>query len=102
MIDSEHPGASAVIGVFKVAALVVLVGGVIAAAVIGFTGSSGAATTTTLTTSTTSGARIGLAVGVGLGSVLYASVLAFFAYVLEYLIEIRDNTDQPRVEAQRS
>ena len=80
MVDNEHPGAVAVILIFKFAAILSLIGAVVIA----------------VNNSLPSSARIGLA----FGGVLGAATLAFFAYVLEYLAEIRDNTDQiPELDA---
>lgn len=74
MNDSEHPGAQFVILVFKAAAIVSIIGSVVIA----------------FDDSIVESAKIALA----FGAIVGAAMFAFFAYVLEYLAEIRDNTDQ--------
>lgn len=84
--DWHHPSygwAAVVSGVFKVTAWLVLIGGIISAIT----------TAVHLHQSSTSGDVVfSTVVGIAVGSIIAATAIAFFAYVLDLLIGIESNT----------
>lgn len=73
--SDDYFGATVAVVVFKVAALLAVLGALVTAA--------------DRSLSISVAARIGLA----FGAIVGAATFAFFAYVLQYLRDIRDNTD---------
>jgi hypothetical protein len=87
LLESDFPGARAVAAVFKVAALIVLIAGAISAwqtAVHLHDNGMGAA------------GIIAVTVGIAAGTILAASTLAFFGYVLQLLVALQYDSSYPR------
>ena len=82
--DPAHRGATAVAAVFQTVAAVVLGLGIVGAVWVGLYVRQHLVESTTRS--------IGYALAVALGAVFLASVLAFFGYMLDLLIEIEENT----------
>jgi len=80
----SYRGAKVVSAVFKIVAWLVIVGGIIGAVVTSRALHHSGATT---------GHVAGVGIGIGAGSILTAAAFAFFAYVLDLLIDIASNTD---------
>jgi TRAP-type C4-dicarboxylate transport system permease small subunit len=85
--DSEYPtgGPRTVATVFKVAALLALVGGIVAAM-------STAADLSNHSSLSTSGV-LGISIGILAGAILLAATLGFFAYMLELVLDIRESCE---------
>lgn len=79
-----HPGAEMVSTVFKVVAIVVLIGGIVGSVV----------SAIELHHHTVNeGTTVGVLIGGIVGSIIGAATVAFFAYVLDLLMSIDLNTD---------
>jgi hypothetical protein len=85
--EGEYPtqGPRAVATVFKVAAFLALLGGMFSSV---YTGGN-LATSSSLST----GSVISISIGIAIGAILVAAALAFFAYMLELLLDIRESCE---------
>lgn len=81
---SRHSVARLVTRVLKVLSIVVLVLGILGAVVYGYELHQN--------TTLSGGNIVAIGVGIGIGSIIYASFVAFFAYVLDLLVQIEGNT----------